>query len=490
MKDKTESLLTKDELIAGTHGVTLENGADCFFDNVVTDSRNVEKNSMFVPLVGEFQNGHKYIPSAVEKGASVILLNKDEYDSDKKLYDEMALKNPKVLFVAVENTLHGLQDAAEKYVEKFKDLTKLSITGSSGKTTTKEMMVSVARQYYGDDYVVHTKGNLNSETGLPLSVFNIRKNHKIGVFEMGMNRVNEIGEISKVLKSQYGIITNIGSAHIGILGSRENIAREKRKSFDYIPKSGAVFVPANDEFADFCTENVKGKIVKFGRDNSDEGRWSIRLVSDEGLFGITFNVNGINIKLPLSGEHNYYDALAVVECAEELGIPVEDIKKGLESMKSVSGRMETAKITAKNGAEITVIKDCYNANPDSMGKLLDFVDKLENGGRKLLVLGDMKELGTAAAQAHREIGEKLKSINPDYTFLVGPEMKNCYEEIKNNSNVFWFEKNSDDVFDLIVKTINHAVRKNDILVLKGSNSMNLEKIYEKMHQPQPVLQEK
>ena len=225
MKEKIESLLTKKELLSGTSGLALENGVDCYFDNVVTDSRNVEKNSMFVPLVGEFQNGHKYIPSAIESGASVILMNKDEYASNKKLYDDMAAKNSEVLFVTVENTLHGLQNAAEKYVEKFQNLTKVSITGSSGKTTTKEMMVSVVKQHYGENDVVHTKGNLNSETGLPLSVFNIRKNHKIGVFEMGMNRVNEIGEISKVLKSQYGIITNIGTAHIGILGSKENIAR-------------------------------------------------------------------------------------------------------------------------------------------------------------------------------------------------------------------------------------------------------------------------
>ena len=359
-----ESLLNKEELVSGTKGQVLNDKAECYFTNVVTDSRNVCENSMFVPLVGEFQNGHKYIPQAIEKGASVILVNEDEAAENKALYDKLSSDNPRVLFVAVKNTLHGLQDAAEKYVEKFSGLTKVSITGSSGKTTTKEMMVSVAKQHYGEEDVVHTKGNLNSETGLPLSVFNIRKNHKLGVFEMGMNRENEIGEISKVLKSQYGIITNIGTAHIGILGSRENIAREKRKSLDYIPSTGAAFVPANDEFADFCTEKVNGKIVKFGCDNSDKGRWSIQLIKDDGLFGITFNINGVNVKLPLSGQHNYYDALAVVECAEELGISAEEIKAGLESMKSVSGRMEISKIEIKDGCEISVINDCYNANPD------------------------------------------------------------------------------------------------------------------------------
>ncbi len=484
-----ESLLNKSELVSGTNGQVLNDKADCYFTNVVTDSRNVCEKSMFVPLVGEFQNGHKYIPQAIEKGASVILINQNEVSENKDFYDSLCKENPSVFFLAVKNTLHGLQDAAEKYVEKFSDLTKVSITGSSGKTTTKEMMVSVVKQHYGERDVVHTKGNLNSETGLPLSVFNIRSNHKIGVFEMGMNRENEIGEISKVLKSQYGIITNIGTAHIGILGSRENIAREKRKSLDYIPSNGAAFVPANDEFADFCTENVNGKVVKFGRDNSDQGRWSIQLIKDDGLFGINFKINGVNVKLPLSGEHNYYDALAVVECAQELGISEEEIKAGLESMKSVSGRMETGKIEIREGCEINVIKDCYNANPDSMGKLLDFIYKLETGGRKLLVLADMKELGAESKKAHEEVGKKILEIHPDYTFLVGSEMKAAYELIKNRPNVFWFEKNSDEVFDLIVKTITHAVRKNDILVLKGSNSMKLEKVYEKMCESVKVLQE-
>ena len=486
-----ESLLTKEELLLAVKGTQL-GSAECFFYDVQTDSRNVsaDKPCMFVPLIGEFQNGHKYIPDVLAKGAAVVLLNEAEYQEKAAFYDGLAADNAAVCFVRVENTLHALQDAAEAYVaKKCRNMILVSITGSSGKTTTKELMVSVAKAHFGDQGVAYTYGNLNSETGLPLSVFKIRGDEKIGIFEMGMNRVNEIGEISKVLKSQYGIITNIGTAHIGILGSRENIAREKRKSLDYIPSNGAAFVPANDEFADFCTENVNGKVVKFGRDNSDQGRWSIQLIKDDGLFGINFKINGVNVKLPLSGEHNYYDALAVVECAQELGISAEEIKAGLESMKSVSGRMETGKIEIREGCEINVIKDCYNANPDSMGKLLDFIYKLETGGRKLLVLADMKELGAESKKAHEEVGKKILEIHPDYTFLVGSEMKAAYELIKNRPNVFWFEKNSDEVFDLIVKTITHAVRKNDILVLKGSNSMKLEKVYEKMCESVKVLQE-
>ncbi len=238
------TLLTKTELLKAVNGSQLGN-ADCVFDDVQTDSRNVssEKKCMFVPLMGEFQNGHKYIPDVLAKNASVVLIENKEYSENKEKYNQLVKDNSEVCFVLVENTLTALQNAAEAYVsKKAEKMIRVSITGSSGKTTTKEMMVSVCKAYYGDDNVAYTKGNLNSETGLPLSVFKIRGDEKIGIFEMGMNRENEIGEISRVWKSQYGIITNIGTAHIGILGSRENIAREKRKSLDYIPSTGAACI--------------------------------------------------------------------------------------------------------------------------------------------------------------------------------------------------------------------------------------------------------
>ena len=248
-----ESLLTKEELLAAVKGTQL-GSAVCSFNDVQTDSRKVqpEQPCMFVPLMGEFQNGHKYIPDVLSKGASVVLMNKAEYQEKKALYDELSASNPSVCFVLVENTLHALQDAAEAYVsKKCRNMILVSITGSSGKTTTKEMMVSVAKAHFGAEAVAYTYGNLNSETGLPLSVFRIRGDEKIGIFEMGMNRVNEIGEISKVLKSRFGIITNIGTAHIGILGSQQNIATEKRKSLAYIPADGAAIVGAADPFADY-----------------------------------------------------------------------------------------------------------------------------------------------------------------------------------------------------------------------------------------------
>lgn len=466
----SETLMNLNELLSSSSGKLVGNVEKCFFTNVATDSRNVSQNTMFVPLVGENQDGHKYVPSAIKNGATVVLINSSEYKKNPQIYENLTNENKNLTIICVENTLHALQNVAEGYVKKFSDLIKVSITGSSGKTTTKEMLVSVAKVHFGEENVVYTKGNLNSETGLPLSVFQIRKNHKIGIFEMGMNRVNEIGEISKVLKSKYGIITNIGTAHIGILGSKKNIANEKRKSLDYIPHDGACFVPLDDEFSDFCTQNVKGKIIKFPSENDD-----VKFVKDNGLFGSTFLLDGLEINLHLSGMYNFKNALSVIALSKALGIGDEEIKIGLENVKAANGRMEVCKIKIEN-KNVMLVKDCYNANPDSMKNAINFCLNLKNVGKKIFVLGDMKELGEKSKEEHKKIGEILKNSNFDFVYFVGPEMQNAYDVLKNNQNtnqnIEYFEQN----FEKIASEIKKSVNENDVILLKGSHSMELEKI--------------
>ena len=475
-----ESLLSKEELLAAVKGTQI-GSADCSFNDVQTDSRNVKAESpcMFVPLMGEFQNGHKYIPDVLAKKASVVLINKAEYQEKSAFYDELAAANSNVCFVLVENTLHALQDAAEAYVaKKCRNMILVSITGSSGKTTTKEMMVSVAKAHFGDSGVAYTYGNLNSETGLPLSVFKIRGDEKIGIFEMGMNRVDEIGEISKVLKSRFGIITNIGTAHIGILGSQQNIATEKRKSLAYIPVDGAAVVGADDAFADYCTEGVRGKVVKFGR-NVPESVSGVRFIEDKGLFGTDFALDGELVHLPLSGSYNYLNALSVIACAREIGIPAADIKKGLEGVAAISGRMEVQKTTLKSGKKVILIKDCYNANLDSMLKVIDFCGELKDVGKKIFVLADMKELGAESEKAHKTIGQRVNELSPDCVYLIGPEMKAAMTVVWEKSDVnnkFWCNEANDENFSEVANDINLHACDNDVILLKGSHSMQLEKL--------------
>ena len=464
-----ESLLDLQTILSASGGTLLGNASSVYFDSVATDSRNVVKNTLFVPLIGEFQNGHKYIPQAVEKGASVILVNRNEATEDFNSFASVA-------FIAVENTLHALQAIAQAYAQKVAaNMIRISITGSSGKTTTKEMLVSVLKAHFGENAVAYTKGNFNSETGLPLSMFQIRGDEKAGVFEMGMNRENEIGEISAVWKSQYGIITNIGNAHIGILGSRENIAREKRKSFDYIPQNGAAFVPADDDFADFCTQNVRGKVVRFGK-NVPENISGVKFIENLGLEGTKFSVDGTEIVLPLSGVYNYQNALGVTALAKELGIPAAQIKQGLESMSAVQGRMQVEKAVLKNGSCVTAVCDCYNANPDSLQKVIEFCSGLKVSGRKIFVLGDMKELGDYSKTAHEEAGKAGAKAGASLVILTGPEMKYALDALKDSTQVLYFENNDQDFFDSACKKLLEYTKDGDLILIKGSHSMSLEKI--------------
>lgn len=477
-----ECLLTVKEIesVLQTEIFSLSNDVESICcTNVQTDSRNITEGSLFVPLIGEVQDGHKYIPEGIEKGAKIILVQENEFVTNKETYETLVKKYNDICFVTVKNNLYGLQNLAEYYVSKFSSLTKISITGSCGKTTTKEMLVSVFKAKYKDD-VVYTMGNFNSETGLPLSVFNIRPNHKIGIFEMGMNRENEIGEIAKVLKPKYSIITNIGTAHIGILGSRQNIAKEKRKCFAYLENDGCAFVHSQDDYADYCTENLNCKIIKYGSDINKEIS-GVEFIKDNGIYGNEFTLNGKLIKLNLSGKHNYENVLGVIAMARELKVEDDFIKQGLENITNISGRMEIKKYLLSENRNVTIINDCYNANPSSMIKFVEFVNELDGFEKKIIVLADMKELGKKSRALHRQVGRAIRPFKylADYIFLVGKEIKVC-KRYCNKERVIYMKDSVENEIPYLLNNLNAVAVDNALIAFKGSHSMNLEGIIEQL----------
>ena len=262
----TPILMTIPQLVDAVHGMCIcnfnhENG----FSSVATDSRNVLPGSLFVPLLGEFQDGHSFIPKALEAGATIVFVDQAHRDGSGSLYSVLA-KRYDAAIILVENTLRALQNAAQKYVSFFPELVKIGITGSSGKTTTKEIVGSVFSEKYS---VIMNEGNLNSETGLPLSVFRIRKEHEVGIFELGMNRKGEISEIAHVLSPSLALITNIGTAHIGILGTQRAIAEEKKCIFENFSDTGVGFIPENDVWTDFLSGIPRGSVRFFGPESTD-----------------------------------------------------------------------------------------------------------------------------------------------------------------------------------------------------------------------------
>lgn len=461
------SLLTLDEILESTGGVHVLGEGDFLFSSVRTDSRVVEKGSLFIPLIGEHQDGHAFIEEAIQRGAPAVFIAMRSFENDGDRYIALHEKYPAVYFIAVESTLKALQDAAARYVENFPRLVKIGITGSSGKTTTKEILVSILSQSHN---VICNEGNLNSETGLPLSVFNIRKEHEYGVFEMGMNRKGEIQELSAVLRPRFAIITNIGNAHIGILGSRENIAEEKSHIFDYFNNFGTAVIPCDDDFTEYLASRVEGNVVYFGNDTDD-----IKYVRDLGLSGAELSIGGKKIAFPLTGRCNYKNALAAAALARVLGVPLKDIASGLENAKTGFGRGEV--ITGR----YTVIQDCYNANPDSMLKALDTADSIEtaDGGKKLYILGDMLELGESSGAEHIRIARRAAESNADAVVFVGDEIKSGYEAVKDigEKSIFYIEGSSDDAMKAVAKEVRDfaGADKNTLILVKGSRGMALER---------------
>ncbi len=462
---QAETLLTMEETLESTGGIFVLGDGNWHFSSVQTDSRLVEKDTLFVPLIGEFQDGHKYIPQAVEKGASCVFICLSNYEKNPAFFNEIHNSNPEVNFIAVENTLTALQKAAGKYVEKFPSLIKVAVTGSSGKTTTKEILAAVLARKYR---VVTNKGNLNSETGLPLSVFNIRKEHEAGVFEMGMNRENEIGEISAVLKAHYAIVTNIGTAHIGLLGSRDNIAREKAKVFDHFDSQSIGVIPFDDDYAEFLEKQIRGKCIHYGKDTD-----SVKFIADLGLKGTEFSVGKNRAVLKLPGKYNYKNALGAIALCQELGVSDSEIAQGINDLEPMFGRSQVIE------DKYTIVQDCYNANPDSMEKSIEFVSSVTSGEKKIFVLGDMLELGADSEKEHEKTGIMAAESSADKVFFVGTEMENAYKAACKKSSgdrfVYCSEK-TDDALMTISLEIKKEFSEHSIVLIKASRGMGLERL--------------
>ena len=473
-KMEKDLLLTLDELIFSTKAkVVYSPSVECAgVFSVATDSRNVKANGVFFPLLGEFQDGHKFIAKAIENGASVIVADEKVWASDKDVY--LPVVENRATVIAVENTLYALQAAAAFYVKKFPELIKVGITGSNGKTTTKELVSSVLETKY---QVIKTEGNFNSETGLPLSVFNIRKEHEIGVFELGMNRVDEIKELANVLFPNFAIITNIGTAHIGILGTKDNIAKEKKNIFYNFSSECVGFVPENDEYVNYLKDVPAGKILSYGEKSLSK----VSNVRDLGLLGTSFDYEKLNINLALAGKYNFSNALSAVALGETLGLSASEIKAGIENVKPLGDRSNIIQ------GNFTVVKDCYNANADSMKAALDFYGDLEVLGKKTFVLGDMLELGSDSKALHEEIGEIVVNQKVNKVIFVGKEMTYAYSKAldikkeKNLSVVLESLESYEDkeIFEL-AKDLEKDINQGDLYFFKGSRGIKLERIADKL----------
>jgi UDP-N-acetylmuramoyl-tripeptide--D-alanyl-D-alanine ligase len=450
----------------GARIVFFASGGNGGFSSVCVDSREAKPGSLFVALKGASRDGRRYVEAAFRAGAAAALVSVSSLaDGD---LERVAARAGAVLIV-VENTLRGLQDIARLYLDRFPNLLKIAITGSSGKTTTKEIaaaMIGCERN------VVYNSGNLNSETGLPLSVFRIRPEHQVGIFEMGMNRAGEIAELARLLRPHIALVTNIGSAHIGILGSIAAILYEKKQVYCEFTGTETALIPEDDEYRDELARDVPGKIVFYGPAHLEE----LDKIKDMGLEGTELTWEGISVRFALPGRHNLKDALAAAAIAKAAGVSAAAIRRGLESARPLFGRSEIlrGRIPGKGGV-LTLIRDCYNANPDSTSRAIAFCEGLDWPGRKVYVAGSMLELGDASRAAHETMGRELAASGADMVFLYGRETEAAAEVMARTGGRKFPLFYTDDM-ESLASSLADYVRDGDLVLLKGSRGCALEQL--------------
>ncbi|MEI6876172.1 MAG: UDP-N-acetylmuramoyl-tripeptide--D-alanyl-D-alanine ligase [Spirochaetota bacterium] len=433
---------------------------DAGFSRAAIDSRKAGHDCIFVALVGEKADGHDFARAALASGASVLLVEKESW-SVRRASLEAALAESGGAVLSVDAVLPAFQALAKAKRLGHPGLRRVGITGSSGKTTTKEIIASILSNA---GKVVMNPGNLNSDQGLALSLFGIEGDEDFGVFEMGMNRAGEMDELAAMYEPDFALITNVGTAHIGILGSRQAIAKEKKQIFSRFDGRQVGFVGEGDDFRDFLREDVRGEMVDFG-ERSTAG---YRGAEDLGLDGWTIDWEGLRIRFPFVGRHSLDDALAALSLSARMGIRTEAVAAGLEALQPLSGRSEILR------GRVTVVSDCYNANPESSEAAIDFCDSLSWKGRRLYVFGSMLELGTDSDAAHRRMGEVAARSKASALLFFGDETRAAWEEVRARGWKGFLHH--DTSIERLGIALRSWVREGDLVLLKASRGMALERL--------------
>ncbi len=442
------------------------------YNGVRTDSREVVGGNIFIALKGERFDGHDFLEQAQQLGAATVgtrLAVSDERDASERTWQAMSLQ--------VADTLIALGDLARYHRQRF-NISLVGITGSYGKTSTRALLDAALSSKLK---TLASQANFNNEIGVPMTLFQLDETHESAIIEMGMRGRGQIEYLAKVAEPTIGVITNIGPQHIELLGSLEEVALAKAELVEQLPENGLAVLPFDSPFFELLRSKCKCRVVTFGAKDGADYRVTQVQVSPEGWveFSVEFGIGAKSqpVVLRLPGVHNALNAGAAFAVAHQLCVEPEAIALALESAQLPGARMRVLKTNTA-----TIIDDCYNAGPDSMRAALQTLLDFPGSGRRVAVLGDMKELGEFSESEHRKIGafagqfvELLIGVGGETRPLLNAAVQ-AAKEVENDMEVHWFGSAQD------AKEVKQMIRQNDVVLIKGSRSVGLEVLVEELQQ--------
>lgn len=451
--------LSISEITSATNGILFREGKAKVIRNLCTDTRKLKRGDFFLAIKGDKFDGHNFISVAIKKGASGIIINQNKL-RPHLLFN---LPNTDTTIISVVDTIISLGDLAKYYRKKF-SIPVIAITGSNGKTTTKDMLAHILKFKYE---VLKNEGTENNHIGVPLTLLRLTRKHKAAVIEMGMNHLGEIRRLTNIALPTIGIITNIGPSHLQFLKNLETVLQAKCELLENFDRRNLAVLNSDD-----------GLLAQAGNFSAKKVLFGIYNHGDFTASGINYKRNSSNflvnykyeIELSVPGEHNVYNALATIAVARELKISYEDIRKALKSFKSLQQRLNIKSLKG-----IHLIDDCYNSNPLSMRCALQTITSYAANRRKIVVSGDMLELGQFSPKFHKDIGRLIAKLGIDYLITVGSLSKHmsgaALKAGMPKSQVLHFNNKTQAAQEL--KSI---IEPQDVVLIKGSRAIKMEEI--------------
>ncbi len=451
------------ELVKATGGRLIQGDLKKEISGISTDSRKVKKGELFIVLKGPRYDGQDFIPEALEKGACGILVS--------KLPITCHLSPVTIL---AKDTLKALGQIAKYYREKF-NLPVVAVTGSTGKTTTKDMIASILSLKLS---VLKTEGNFNNEVGVPLTLFRLSKKHQVAVLELGMSALGEIERLTRISSPRMGVMTNVGEVHLQYLGNVQRVARAKAELVYALGKDDVAILNMDDSYVRDMKKGIKARIITYGiRERAEVVAEGIENLGEGGMrFTLRIMEEGLPLHLRYLGYHNIYNALAAAAATHALDMKKEIIREGLSQLQPLAGRMKIMKIRG-----LTILDDTYNASPKSFIAAIETLRDLSPKGKKILVAGDMLELGKGASLSHKETGVYVAHSGIDTLITCG----NLAGYIAQGAIGSGMEeeriitcRNKEEAGD----RLSFLVKEGDIILIKGSRATGMEEIIEKLRE--------